>query len=46
MFHFIYLSFIFFMASDWVFIRFSNILCRKTNVIRRRSGSSQDFFKK
>ena len=35
----------FLIPCDWVFIRFSNILCRKTNVIRRRSGSSPDFFK-
>ena len=33
------------MPCDWVFIRFSNILCRKTNVIRRRSRPSQDIFK-
>ena len=42
----IYLLFIFcFIPCDWVIIRFSNILYRKTNVIRRRSGSSPDFFK-
>ena len=35
----------FLIPCDWVFIRFSNILCRKTNVIRRQSGSSPDFLK-